>query len=99
MKHKKHWYKQHQCFSYCNYCLANSNKAAGHASIIINDLDSQFEKATKLNGIDITFLFFATTLQCVRQYIIGTITQRTDDKTAVDKTNELEEEHSDRSHN
>lgn len=74
------------------------SEVAGHAGIIINDLDRQFEQATKLDGIDITFLFFATALQCVRQYIIGTITQRSDDKTAADKTKGHEEEHSDRSH-
>lgn len=69
-----------------------------NVSIIIKDLDKQFEQATKLNGIDITFLFFATALQCVRQYIIGTITQRTDDKTAAKNTKGDLKEHSDRKH-
>lgn len=69
-----------------------------NVSIIIKDLDKQFEQATKLSGIDITFLFFATALQCARQYIIGTITQRTDDKTAAKNTKGDSKEHSDRKH-
>ncbi len=75
------------------------SNVAKNVNIIIADLDRQFEQATKLEGIDITFLFFATALQCVRQYIIGTITQRTDDKTAADKVKGGEKEHSDRLHN
>ena len=69
-----------------------------NVSFIIKDLDKQFEQATKLNGIDITFLFFATALQCVRQYVIGTITQRTDDKTAAKKVEGDVKKHSDRKH-
>jgi hypothetical protein len=69
-----------------------------NVNIIIGDLDQNFEQATRLEGIDITFLFFATALQCVRQYIIGTITQRTDDKTAAEKTKGSVKEHSDRSY-
>lgn len=69
-----------------------------NVSIIIKDLDKQFEQATKLNEVDITFLFFATALQCVRQYVIGTITQRTDDKTAAKKVKGNIDEHSDRKH-
>ncbi|AQX53045.1 MULTISPECIES: hypothetical protein [Bacillaceae] len=69
-----------------------------NVNIIITNLDRQFEQATKLDGIDITFLFFATALQCVRQYIIGTITQRTDDKTAAKKIKGNEKEQSNRSH-
>ncbi|MDO5424494.1 MAG: hypothetical protein Q4F41_12285 [Eubacteriales bacterium] len=73
-------------------------KIARYSESIIEDIDSQFEKATKLNKTDITFLLLATGLQCIRQYIIGTITQRTDDKTAARKTNGHGDEHSDRSH-
>lgn len=53
--------------------------------MIIADLDRQFEQVTKLEGIDITFLLFATAIQCVRLYIIGTITQSTDNKAAGKK--------------
>ena len=73
-------------------------KIAKYSSVIIEDIDSKFEKATKLNKTDITFLFFATALQCIRQYIIGTITQRVDDKTAAKNTKGNHVEHSNRAH-
>lgn len=41
---------------------------AKKANIIITDLETQFAQATKLNATDITFLLFATALQCLRQY-------------------------------
>lgn len=74
------------------------SQVAKNVNIIITDLDKQFESATKLNKTDITFLFFAVTLQCIRQYVIGKITQRTDDKTAAKNTIGHTEEHSNRSH-
>ena len=37
----------------------------------IDDINEQFSKATGLNSTDIKFLFFATTLQCLRQYLIS----------------------------
>lgn len=73
-------------------------KIAKYSSAIIEDIDAQFEKATKLNKTDITFLLFATALQCIRQYIIGTITQRVDDKTAAKNTKGHNVEHSNRVH-
>ncbi|MGC7871825.1 hypothetical protein ACPUYX_09895 [Desulfosporosinus sp. SYSU MS00001] len=48
-----------------NYRVA---EVAHNAGKIIDDLDKKFDKLTKLNGFDISFLFFATALQCVRQY-------------------------------
>ena len=77
---------------------ARVSTVAQHAHIIISDLDKQFQQATKLNKLDVSFLFFAVALQCIRQYVIGTITQRTDDKTAANKTKGHTEEHSDRHH-
>lgn len=71
---------------------------AKHADALIDQIDTKFEKATQLNSTDVTFLFFATALQCIRQFIIGTVTQRTDDKTAAKKTKGHGEEHSDRKH-
>lgn len=65
---------------------------------IVQDLDKQFEQSTKLNGMDITFLFFATALQCVRQYVIGTLTQRTNDKEAAKRVKGDFKEHSNRHH-
>lgn len=41
---------------------------AHNAREILDELDIEFENKTGLNGDDITFLFFATTLQCIRQY-------------------------------
>lgn len=69
-----------------------------HANIIIGDLENQFQQATKLDSLDIKFLFFATALQCVRQYILGYVTERVDDKTAAKKVKGDEKEHSDRKH-
>lgn len=69
---------------------------AGNVHFIIQDLDRQFEQTTKLDSIDISFLFFAVALQCVRQYVIGTLTQRVSDKEAAQRTKGHYEEHSDR---
>ena len=71
---------------------------AKYSDTLIEHIDLQFEKATKLNKTDVKFLLFATALQCIRQFIIGTITQRTDDKTAANKTKGHTKEHSDRQH-
>lgn len=60
-----------------------TSRAIDRVNIIIGDADAQFEKATKLKGLDITLLFVATAMQCVRQYVIGTITQRTNDQDAA----------------
>ncbi|GHS91646.1 hypothetical protein AGMMS49957_18480 [Synergistales bacterium] len=37
---------------------------------ILNDLDSEFERQTSLNWLDVKFLFLAVALQCARQYIL-----------------------------
>lgn len=47
-------------------------------SIILSDIERDFNKATELNGVDIGFLFFATALQCVRQYLITPFEERFD---------------------
>lgn len=39
-------------------------------AVILHDIERDFSNATKLNGVDIGFLFFATALQCVRQYFL-----------------------------
>lgn len=75
-----------------------TSEIAKYSSILIDDLDDQFERATGLNKTDVTFLFFATALQCIRQYVIGSITQRVDDKTAAKNTKGHGIEHSDRKH-
>lgn len=37
---------------------------------VINDIDRKFEKATQLSGVDTAFLFVATGMQCIRQYVL-----------------------------
>lgn len=74
------------------------SNVAYNAGEIISDLDRQFAVATKLNKTDIAFLMLATALQCVRQYVLDVLTQRTDDATAANNTKGHGEEHSDRHH-
>lgn len=50
-----------------------SNRVANvahNARQILDDLDREFERQTKLNGLDITFMFVATAIQCARWYIL-----------------------------
>ena len=48
-------------------------------AVILHDIERDFSNATKLNnGVDLTFLFFATALQCVRQYLITPFEERGD---------------------
>lgn len=70
---------------------------AKNANIIIGDLDKKFEMATKLTGVDKTFLFTAIALQCIRQYVIGTITQRKDHNESDKSAHKIQEKlfHSD----
>ena len=46
---------------------------AHDAPKILDDLDREFEQMTKLNGLDVTFLFLATAIQCVRWYVLSNI--------------------------
>jgi len=71
---------------------------ASNAKQTLNDLDREFERQTGLSKIDITFLFFATALQCVRQYVLTGFPERLDDQTAAKSTQGHTEEHSNRSH-
>ncbi len=66
---------------------------------IIDNLELEFESQTGLNGVDISFLFFATALQCARQYLLTDFNERLDDHKAADKVKEDSiKESSDRSH-
>jgi hypothetical protein len=49
---------------------------AKNANIIIQDIDRQFEQATKLTKIDIAFLFLAVALQVARQYFFTNFKER-----------------------
>jgi len=64
---------------------------AKNANIIIADIDRQFESATKLNKIDISFLFLAVALQVVRQYFITNFKERLDDGEAAKPAKKKEE--------
>lgn len=59
---------------------------AGNAETVIKNLDEEFEYQTKLNKKDIAFMFFATALQCVRQYFLTDFKIRIGDKEAAGKT-------------
>lgn len=54
-----------------------------NAEQIIVDIDKEFAAATKLDGFDVSFLFTATAMQCIRQYFLTPFTERVDDKTAA----------------
>ena len=71
---------------------------AGNAIQTLDDLDREFEKQTELTKIDITFLFFATALQCARQYLLTGFPERLSDQEAAKSTEGHTEEHSNRSH-
>lgn len=71
---------------------------AHNAKSIIENLDREFEAQTKLHGKDIGFLFFATSLQCVRQYFFTDFKTRLGNQDAAKNTKGHIEEHSDRHH-
>ena len=48
-------------------------EVAHNAEAIIDDIDAQFARATKLNKTDITFLFVATALQCARWLLLPSL--------------------------
>lgn len=67
-------------------------------AVIIEEIDSQFEEATKLTKTDVAFLFLATALQCIRQYTLTAMPERLGDQEAAKKVKGDEPEHSDRKH-
>lgn len=67
-----------------------------HAAQVLAEIDSRFEAATSLQKADVAFLFFATALQCVRQYLITNRTDRLTDQEAAKETKGHNEEHSNR---
>lgn len=69
------------------------------AAVIIEDLDRDFKRATKLTDVDIAFLFLAAALQCVRQYVLKPLmdTKRVSDKEAAEQSGKSDEL-SDRKH-
>lgn len=63
-----------------------------NVSVIISDLDRQFEQATKLTGVDVSFLFFATALQCIRQYLLTPFKERQNDVESAKDAHKEEKE-------
>lgn len=59
---------------------------AQNADKILLSLDDEFENITKLNKFDVTILFAAVAMQCVRQYLLTDFKERIDDKTAAKNT-------------
>jgi hypothetical protein len=57
---------------------------------IIQDIDKQFAEATKLNRVDISFLFLAIALQVVRQYFLTNFKERLDHNKSADSTKKSE---------
>lgn len=60
-------------------------------------IENEFRKTTKLDRLDIKFLFFATALQCLRQYTV-IFEERVDHKTADKNIKKGTKESSNRSH-
>ncbi|WP_058953073.1 hypothetical protein [Clostridium tyrobutyricum] len=73
-------------------------EVAHNSKEIINNLDFEFKRQTGLNGLDVKFLFFATALQCIRQYLITQFNERVDDKIGAKNVKGNYEEHSNRAH-
>jgi len=67
-------------------------------TVVINDIDRQFEKATKLTGTDTAFLFVATGMQCIRQYVLTPNRLRGDANEEARNTDGHITERSQRSH-
>lgn len=64
---------------------------AGNVHVILENLNKQFEEATKLDQTDIAFLMFATALQCVRQYVLTPFKERLGDKETAAPVHKQEE--------
>ena len=98
------------CFKKCNIDVIESRmeeikndeiriaECYENAEYILDNIDEQFEKATRLEKQDIAFLFLAISLQCVRQYLITNVKERLDDQEAAKQAKGDKKEKSDRHH-
>ena len=78
-----------ETFAQMDAVIAESNRVADvahDAARTLRNYDAEFERQTKLRGKDIGFVFFATTLQCVRQYLLTNFNLRLGDKEAAKNT-------------
>jgi hypothetical protein len=72
---------------------------ANQSNKLLRELTLEFEHQTGLNGVDLSFLFFATALQCARQYLLTPFQERLNDKEAAKKVkNQQPKETSNRMH-
>lgn len=83
-------------------CIAEESRRVADIALnmprIMHDLDREFESITRLNEKDIAFLFIATALQIVRQYLLTSFPARLGDKEAAKNTIGHIDEHSCRKH-
>ncbi len=70
-----------------NYRVAD---IAHNATSILDELDKEFERKTGLNSVDTSFLFFATALQCIRQYVFTSFEERVNDKESAKESHKKE---------
>ena len=68
------------------------------AESVVEQIDNDFKKKTGLDGTDITFLFIATGMQILRQYLVTKFPEREDDQTAAKKVKGDHKEKSNRIH-
>jgi len=74
-------------------------EVANQSKRLLRELTLEFEHQTGLNGVDLSFLFFATALQCARQYLLTPFQERLNDKEAAKKVkNQQPKESSNRMH-
>lgn len=94
--------QKNQAFANANTSIEHLNEiakesgrvadVAKNANSIIQNLDVKFKQATRLSNTDIAFLFFATSLQCVRQYLITLFKQRTGHDESAKESYEKEDQ-------
>jgi hypothetical protein len=65
-------------------------RVAQYSDRALAHLDAEFELQTKLQKKDFAFLFFATALQCLRQYLLTDFKPRVDHQTAADSVKKLD---------
>jgi hypothetical protein len=85
---------------YYNISLSDReiDKFIGEYDSLNDDVYREFNQRTQLSGTDVTFLFLAIGLQCVRQYILTDFKERLSDDEAANQTKGHHEEHSNRRH-
>lgn len=80
--------KEEKIFNNMDIIISESKRTAEvahNSKKILCDLEKEFELKTKLDKCDISFLFFATALQCIRQYIFSNEKFRFDKASDGDK--------------